>query len=82
MKRLVLAGGVAANLRLRELMGEMVAKHDAELFYPRPQFCTDNGAMIAYVGALRLAQGEVAEGIQVRPRIPLDQLPPISASGA
>ncbi len=78
MKRLVLAGGVAANTRLRELMGEMTTKQNAELFYPRLQFCTDNGAMIAYVGALRLAQGERATGIDVKPRIPLDELSEIS----
>ena len=78
MKRLVLAGGVAANTRLRELMGEMTTKQNAELFYPRLQFCTDNGAMIAYVGALRLAQGERTTGIDVKPRIPLDELSEIS----
>ena len=77
MSRLILAGGVAANLRLRELMGEMVEKQGAELFYPRLKFCTDNGAMIAYVGALRLAQGEQTEGIEVWPRMDLSQLPPI-----
>ena len=77
MTRLVLAGGVAANKRLRALMAEMVAKQSAQLFYPRPEFCTDNGAMIAHVGALRLAKGERASGIQVRPRIALDELPAI-----
>ena len=82
MKRLVLAGGVAANTRLRELMTEMTSKHRAELFYPRLRFCTDNGAMIAYVGALRLAQGERAEGIAVKPRIPLDELSQISVEVA
>jgi len=64
MSRLVLAGGVAANKRLRTLMAEMVTKQHAELFYPRPAFCTDNGAMIAHVGALRLAKGERAAGIR------------------
>lgn len=80
MKSLVLAGGVAANSRLRELMAEMVAKQNAELFYPRLQYCTDNGAMIAYVGAMRLKQGERAEGIEVKPRMALSSLSRISLS--
>ena len=74
MKTLVLAGGVAANSRLRELMQEMTDKNNAELYYPRLRFCTDNGAMIALVGAMRLAQGERSEGIEVVPRTPLDTL--------
>ncbi|MEQ9564810.1 MAG: tRNA (adenosine(37)-N6)-threonylcarbamoyltransferase complex transferase subunit TsaD [Pseudomonadales bacterium] len=80
MKRLVLAGGVAANSRLRELMAEMVQKQKAELFYPRLQFCTDNGAMIAYVGALRLQAGERSESIDVQPRMTLSDLPKIKAA--
>lgn len=78
MKQLVLAGGVAANQRLRELMADMVDREGAELLYPRLAYCTDNGAMIAYVGALRLKQGERSEGIEVRPRMPLDELTTIS----
>lgn len=80
MSQLVLAGGVAANKRLRELMAEMVAKEGAELFYPRLEYCTDNGAMIAYVGAMRLKQGELTEGIDVFPRMPLSMLTTIRVS--
>lgn len=57
-QRLVIAGGVGANLHLREQLAVMVKRHDAELFYPRIEFCTDNGAMIAHVGCLRLLAGE------------------------
>jgi len=78
MKQLVLAGGVAANKRLRELMAEMVTKESAELFYPRLEYCTDNGAMIAYVGAMRLNQGETSEGIDVFPRMELSKLKTIN----
>lgn len=74
MNQLVLAGGVAANSRLRELMADMVVKEGAELFYPRLEYCTDNGAMIAYVGAMRLKQGETSEGIDVFPRMALSEL--------
>ena len=79
MKRLVLAGGVAANTHLRALMATMVAKQQAELFYPRLQYCTDNGAMIAYVGAMRLMQGESTDSISVFPRKSLSELTPIEA---
>lgn len=56
--RLVLAGGVSANRRLRVRMGEMIRAQGGELFYPRPELCTDNGAMIAYAGWLRLQAGQ------------------------
>lgn len=56
--KLVIAGGVGANLRLRKQLGEMVAELDGELFYPAIEFCTDNGAMIALAGCLRLQAGE------------------------
>ena len=58
LKRLVLAGGVSANKRLRKYLNKMADKLDAKLYYPRPEFCTDNGAMIAYVGYLRLKAGQ------------------------
>ncbi|MDT8282576.1 MAG: tRNA (adenosine(37)-N6)-threonylcarbamoyltransferase complex transferase subunit TsaD [Gammaproteobacteria bacterium] len=57
-KRLVIAGGVGANKRLRSELSEMIAQKGGELFYPRIEFCTDNGAMIAQVGCFRLLAGQ------------------------
>lgn len=72
-KRLVVAGGVGANLSLRQELKEMVKKEEAEVYFPRQEFCTDNGAMIAYVGCQRLLRGEQIDlSIQVRPRWSLD----------
>lgn len=71
--RLVIAGGVSANRRLRQRLSEDLK---AECFYPPLQWCTDNGAMIACAAAYRLAAGERAElGVQIRPRWPLSELP-------
>jgi N6-L-threonylcarbamoyladenine synthase len=56
-RRLVIAGGVGANIRLRQRLAEVALEAGAELFFPRPEFCTDNGAMIALAGCLRLAAG-------------------------
>ncbi len=53
-KRLVMAGGVSANRTLRAKLAEMMQKRRGEVFYARPEFCTDNGAMIAYAGMVRL----------------------------
>ncbi|MEZ5535188.1 MAG: tRNA (adenosine(37)-N6)-threonylcarbamoyltransferase complex transferase subunit TsaD [Thiolinea sp.] len=70
-KTLVIAGGVGANKRLRSRMQDL----DAEVFFPRNEFCTDNGAMIAYAGALRLLAGaSEPAAIQPRPRWPLTEL--------
>jgi len=78
LKQLVIAGGVSANRHLRDKLGEMVKKERASLFYARPEFCTDNGAMIAYAGCQRLLAGQQADlTIQCRPRWPLDTLDPI-----
>lgn len=72
---LVIAGGVGANLRLRESLQQMMKKEGGELFYPRIEFCTDNGAMIAFAGCLRLLAGQhEALGIQVRARWPMSEL--------
>ncbi len=54
----VIAGGVGANLALRAALKKMCDKRNAALYFPRLEFCTDNGAMIAYVGCQRLLQGE------------------------
>ena len=70
-KTLVIAGGVGANQRLRSRLQEL----EAEVFFPRLEFCTDNGAMIAYAGALRLLAGASEPPvIQPRPRWPLTEL--------
>lgn len=70
-KRLVIAGGVSANKYLREKLKEL----DADIFFPRLEFCTDNGAMIAYAGAMRLKAGQTEEAIiQTRPRWSLEEL--------
>ena len=72
---LVIAGGVGANLRLRESLQAMMQQQGGQLFYPRIEFCTDNGAMIAYAGCLRLQAGErEALSINIRPRWPMDEL--------
>ena len=57
-KTLVIAGGVGANKRLRMVLAEMIEQRGGELFYPRIEFCTDNGAMIAQAGCFRLMAGE------------------------
>ncbi|MCW4149431.1 tRNA (adenosine(37)-N6)-threonylcarbamoyltransferase complex transferase subunit TsaD [Halomonas sp. 18H] len=76
LTRLVIAGGVSANQRLRERLEGETAKRGAEVYYPRGRFCTDNGAMIAYAGAQRLLAGErdVIGRMQATPRWPLEQL--------
>ncbi|AKJ43175.1 tRNA (adenosine(37)-N6)-threonylcarbamoyltransferase complex transferase subunit TsaD [Pragia fontium] len=76
--RLVMAGGVSANRTLRSKLAEMMKQRKGEVFYARPEFCTDNGAMIAYAGMVRLKAGEHS-GLEltVRPRWPLEQLPAV-----
>ena len=75
-KRLVMAGGVSANRTLRAKLAEMMSKRGGEVFYARPEFCTDNGAMIAYAGMVRLqGGGNAGLGVTVRPRWPLAELP-------
>ncbi|MEP0201361.1 MAG: tRNA (adenosine(37)-N6)-threonylcarbamoyltransferase complex transferase subunit TsaD [Halioglobus sp.] len=80
-KTLVLAGGVSANSNLRAQLKSSLGKIGAQVFYPAPIFCTDNGAMIAYAGAQRLAAGQVdTADTRVRPRWPMEELPPIEGA--
>lgn len=78
LKQLVVAGGVGANRRLRERLDLELAQRKGRVFYPELALCTDNGAMIAFAGAQRLAAGLAhsadAHEIAVRPRWPLDTL--------
>ena len=73
--RLVIAGGVSANTRLRQRLEEMVKKEKAQVYYPRLEFCTDNGAMIAFAGCQRLVAGH-HEGLEffAKPRWDLETL--------
>ena len=79
-RTLVIAGGVGANLRLRERLKADAKRHRHEVFYPRLEFCTDNGAMIALAGALRLAAGQRDDAdTRIRPRWELASLSRIAA---
>ncbi|WP_028116045.1 tRNA (adenosine(37)-N6)-threonylcarbamoyltransferase complex transferase subunit TsaD [Ferrimonas senticii] len=75
INRLVVAGGVSANRHLRAELAALMVKRKGEVFYPRPEFCTDNGAMIAFAGMQRLLAGENASlAVTTTPRWPLSQL--------
>lgn len=78
MKTLVIAGGVSANCHLRSRLSELVKLHDANVYYPRPEFCTDNGAMIAYAGCQRLLAGQRQDlDFSATARWPIDTLEPL-----
>lgn len=75
LKTLVVAGGVSANKRLRHLLQQELMKLGGQVYFPRHEFCTDNGAMIALTGCLRLVAGQYDDlGFGVRARWPLDML--------
>ncbi len=75
MKRLIVAGGVSANKQLRQALQELAVEINGQVHFPGPEFCTDNGAMIAYAGALRLLRGETQSlGFQGKPRWPLAEI--------
>jgi N6-L-threonylcarbamoyladenine synthase len=76
-RQLVVAGGVGANRELRDRLGRELAARGGQVFFPRPEFCTDNAAMIAVAGLMRLKAGEHGgAGIEVRARWPLSELRP------
>lgn len=80
LKTLVMAGGVSANRELRATLERELKSIGAEVFYARPRFCTDNGAMIAYAGCQRLLAGAQEElPLKVRARWPLTDLPAVGA---
>lgn len=75
LKRLVVAGGVSANQSLREQLAVLMQSLGGQVFYPRSEFCTDNGAMIAYAGMQRLKAGHFQDlGVEAKPRWPLEKL--------
>ncbi len=77
LSRLVVAGGVGANLELRRILNEKAAHKKIEVYYPELEFCTDNGAMIALAGGLRFQAGlsiKTAGAFAVKPRWPLTEI--------
>jgi N6-L-threonylcarbamoyladenine synthase len=79
LSTLVIAGGVSANTELRRILQSMADKRGYNVYYPAPEFCTDNGAMIAYAGYERLKRGQVEDlAINVKPRWPMTELPVMS----
>ena len=77
-QQLIIAGGVGANLALRQTLQQAGKKSGWKVSYPRLEFCTDNGAMIAFAGCQRLLAGQdTGLVLQAFARWPLDQLPPL-----
>lgn len=82
VKRLIIAGGVGANASLRARLKAMAEELGGRVYYPRPELCTDNGAMIAYAGAQRLLAGESSElAVSCVPRWPMTELSPVQPHG-
>ncbi|MGD9982662.1 MAG: tRNA (adenosine(37)-N6)-threonylcarbamoyltransferase complex transferase subunit TsaD [Porticoccaceae bacterium] len=81
LRTLVIAGGVSANRLLRERLERKLAARGARVCYARNEFCTDNGAMIAYAGCQRLLHGGGDDlAIRALPRWPMTSLPPLGAA--
>jgi len=76
---IVVAGGVGANKRLRAKLHEIAARRGGRACFPRPELCTDNGAMIAFAGALRLQAGQHDSAeVKVTPRWDMASLPALA----
>jgi N6-L-threonylcarbamoyladenine synthase len=75
LKRLVVSGGVSANTQIRQSLAKMAKQENARTYFPRLEFCTDNGAMIAYAGCQRLLAGQHENlEVHVKPRWPVSDL--------
>ena len=75
LRRLIVAGGVSANQQLRAGLQALLRAEGGRVYFPRLEFCTDNGAMIAYAGYVRMRAGQTeALGFQPRPRWPMADL--------
>lgn len=80
-KSLVIAGGVGANESLRAQLSHLCDALGGKCYFPTPQFCTDNGAMIAYAGAQRLLHGAADElSVDVKPRWPLNEVSKLAST--
>ncbi|NNC96634.1 MAG: tRNA (adenosine(37)-N6)-threonylcarbamoyltransferase complex transferase subunit TsaD [Gammaproteobacteria bacterium] len=73
LQQLVVAGGVGANLELRQQLKDLMQQKNGQVFYPRHEFCTDNGAMIAYAGCQRLLAGD-QQAHTARPRWSIEEI--------
>jgi tRNA N6-adenosine threonylcarbamoyltransferase len=81
LTRLVVSGGVGANRRLRAAMRSLAGELAVSVHYPRIEFCTDNGAMVAYAGCQRLLAGAREPlAFEARARWPMDSLAPPGAA--
>jgi N6-L-threonylcarbamoyladenine synthase len=79
LQQMVVAGGVGLNKVLRHALQDMAQQQAARVFYPAPEFCTDNGAMVAYAGYRRLAAGQKEKlGFTIKPRWAMNELTPPS----
>ena len=80
LDRLVIAGGVSANQALREKLSILAQKDKFNVYYPRLEFCTDNGAMIAYVGSIRMRAGQQDDNlaVNIKTRWNLEELSPLN----
>jgi N6-L-threonylcarbamoyladenine synthase len=83
LRTLVVSGGVSANAHLRDSLSRAAAARGARVYYPRPEFCTDNAAMIAVAGLARLQAGEHEPPvIRALARWPLESLSPVAGAQA